>query len=240
MSEITYPGGKAGSGVYQKIINQIPPHNVYIEPFLGGGAILRFKRPAPTASIGIDADETALTRFDSLYYQATLDAQPPRAFLVWGDAIKYLASCHYCDYPSTFVYCDPPYLMETRSTQERIYAHEFSTRAEHARLLDLLKGLKCMVAISGYPCAWYDQQLSGWRAIQFTAMTRSGTAVEKLWMNYPEPVKLHDYRYLGEDYRERERIKKKKTRWNNRLSSMPAAERYALLDTINELWGGDA
>ncbi len=127
--------------------------------------------------------------------------------------------------------------METRSTQERIYAHEFSTRAEHARLLDLLKGLKCMVAISGYPCAWYDQQLSGWRAIQFTAMTRSGTAVEKLWMNYPEPVKLHDYRYLGEDYRERERIKKKKTRWNNRLSSMPAAERYALLDTINELWG---
>ncbi len=88
MSEITYPGGKAGSGVYQKIINQIPPHNVYIEPFLGGGAILRFKRPAPTASIGIDADETALTRFDSLYYQATLDAQPPRAFLVWGDAIN--------------------------------------------------------------------------------------------------------------------------------------------------------
>lgn len=35
----TYFGGKAGSGTYQTIINQIPPHRVYIEPFVGGGAI---------------------------------------------------------------------------------------------------------------------------------------------------------------------------------------------------------
>jgi site-specific DNA-adenine methylase len=43
---MTYPGGKNGSGVYQQIINQIPPHEIYVEPFLGGGAILRMKKPA--------------------------------------------------------------------------------------------------------------------------------------------------------------------------------------------------
>ena len=32
-----YPGGKSGSGVYQKLINLMPPHDVHIEPFLGGG-----------------------------------------------------------------------------------------------------------------------------------------------------------------------------------------------------------
>jgi DNA adenine methylase len=32
-----YPGGKSGAGVYQTIINLMPPHTVYIEPFLGGG-----------------------------------------------------------------------------------------------------------------------------------------------------------------------------------------------------------
>ena len=40
-----YPGGKAGAGVYQTIINLMPPHDVYIEPFLGGGAVMRLKRP---------------------------------------------------------------------------------------------------------------------------------------------------------------------------------------------------
>jgi site-specific DNA-adenine methylase len=43
---LSYPGGKGGAGVYQAIINQMPPHEVYIEPFLGAGSVLRTKRPA--------------------------------------------------------------------------------------------------------------------------------------------------------------------------------------------------
>jgi DNA adenine methylase len=50
---VAYPGGKNGAGVYQTIINLMPPHQVYIEPFLGGGAIMRLKRPAQL-NIGID------------------------------------------------------------------------------------------------------------------------------------------------------------------------------------------
>jgi DNA adenine methylase len=43
---VRYDGGKGAMGVAQWIINQIPPHRVYIEPFLGGGAVLRLKKPA--------------------------------------------------------------------------------------------------------------------------------------------------------------------------------------------------
>ena len=32
---MAYDGGKGA--MYHKIINRIPPHRVYIEPFLGGG-----------------------------------------------------------------------------------------------------------------------------------------------------------------------------------------------------------
>ena len=39
-----YAGGKNGAGIFQRIINQMPPHNCYIEAFLGSGAILRRKR----------------------------------------------------------------------------------------------------------------------------------------------------------------------------------------------------
>jgi hypothetical protein len=66
-------------------------------------------------------------------------------------------------------------------------------------------------------------------------MTRGGTlATEYLWMNYPEPDSLHDYSYLGDNYRERERIKRKKTRWVNRLKKLDRLERKAILWAVKD------
>ncbi len=39
-------GSKATSGLSQAIIAAMPPHDVYIEPFLGGGAIMKRDPPA--------------------------------------------------------------------------------------------------------------------------------------------------------------------------------------------------
>jgi DNA adenine methylase len=57
---------------------------------------------------------------------------------------------------------------------------------------------------------------------------------EWLWMNYPPPIELHDYRYLGNNFRERERLKRIKSRWVSRLDRMGDLERYALLSSIAE------
>ena len=66
-------------------------------------------------------------------------------------------------------------------------------------------------------------------------MTRGGTlATEWVWFNYPEPDELHDYRFLGRDFRERERINRKKRRWVARLKGMRRLERQALLSAIEE------
>ena len=67
-------------------------------------------------------------------------------------------------------------------------------------------------------------------------MTRGGTpATEWVWMNYPEPLALHDYRYLGDDFGERQRIKRKVQRWTSRLQAMPRLERQALLAALGGL-----
>lgn len=50
-----YPGGKGENGVFQRLINLMPPHEVYIETHLGGGAVMRNKRPA-RRNIGIEID----------------------------------------------------------------------------------------------------------------------------------------------------------------------------------------
>lgn len=214
-----YPGGKNLNGVYQRLINQIPPHRVYIETHLGSGAIMRHKRPAET-NIGIDIDEGVLQA-----WKGSLDVQ-----LVRADASAFLAG-----YPfkgDEFVYADPPYLAATRRSDRSQYRHDY-TDAQHMELLESLLRLPCHVMISGYWSDVYARYLAGWRTLSFGAQTRSGESAEEwVWMNYPEPVELHDYRYLGDSFRDRERIRRKIVRWQARLDRLPSLERRAVLAAL--------
>jgi DNA adenine methylase len=54
-------------------------------------------------------------------------------------------------------------------------------------------------------------------------------------MNYPLFVELHVYRYLGDDFRERERITKITNNWVAKLKKKPVLERNALLSAMNSL-----
>jgi hypothetical protein len=91
-----------------------------------------------------------------------------------------------------------------------------------------------MVQISAYADPLYSSHLHNWRHITFQSATRHGLATEHLWMSYPEPKALHTYQHLGANYRERERIKRKVTRWTTRLATLPALERLALFSAIEE------
>src|SRR5262249_13623936 len=82
----------------------------------------------------------------------------------------------------------------------------------------------------------YADRLRHWHSIQFQAMTHGGPRTEWLWCNFPEPIALHNYRYLGIGFRERERIKRKKQRWTDRLHRLPLLERQALLAGIDDAW----
>lgn len=133
-----------------------------------------------------------------------------------------------------FVYADPPYLMHTRRQKRNVYRYEM-TIAQHRRLLSILVTLPCNVMVSGYHSQIYTDALRGWHTATFETVTRGGSpATEWVWMNYPAPVALHDYRYLGDGFRERERIKRKKRRWVERLRRMDTLERQALLAAIEE------
>lgn len=225
----TYPGGKNGSGVYQRIINMMPPHAFYIEPFLGGGAILRHKRPAPMANIGIDIDAAVIAAFRS-------SEQLAAATVICGDGLNFLIDTDLVFRPDTLVYCDPPYLMSTRSSKRPYYEHEFATEKEHKLLLLLLRSLTCMVMISGYASSLYDELLPDWRVEKFQTVNRAGKVVmEHVWCNFPVPMELHDYRWLGDTFRQRELIKRKQARWRKRLAGMDSQERYALLSVLEDL-----
>ena len=129
------------------------------------------------------------------------------------------------------VYCDPPYLRDTRKKYYPIYKYEYSL-SQHIELLEIIKFLPCMVMISGYESQLYKDSLKNWNTHFFQATTHHGMATEWIWMNYSKPIQLHDYRYLGDNFREREKIKLKLKRWTLRYKSMPILERQALLSAL--------
>jgi site-specific DNA-adenine methylase len=221
MPAIAYPGGKSGAGVYQTIINQMPPHEVYIEPFAGGAAIARLKRPA-ARTILVEKSPATIARLAEA-------AASPGVTVLEQDALEFLAAYQWTG--RELVYADPPYVRSARRSAADLYDFEL-TDADHVRLLTILRRVPCPVLISGYASALYADMLADWRLIQFQAPTRGGVATECLWMNFPEPVALHDTRYLGDDFRERERIKRKVRRWRAKFRALEPREQQAVLSGL--------
>lgn len=149
------------------------------------------------------------------------------------DALAWLAACDWRG--DEFLYADPPYVRSTRKQARALYRHEM-TDADHERLLLILVRLPCPVMVSGYYSAMYAEALTGWHVTTFETTTRGGSpATEWVWMNYAPPLALHDYRYLGDGFRERERIKRKKRRWVEKLRKMGILEKQAILAAIEEM-----
>ena len=226
----SYPGGKNGSGAYQRLINWIPPHDVYVEPFLGGGAIMIHKRPA-LVSYGIDIYDRVCDTWEDWVYEPTENEDEGRNIFN-QDAVEFLKFHDELIIPETFIFCDPPYIRETRSSPSRIYKYEYAKK-QHIELLKLLVSLKAMIMITGYRHPIYDDALSSWRRKDYKTTTRGGLKDESCWMNYPEPTELHDYQYLGSTFKKREQIKLKQQRLLKRLNNMPDLERKAMMEVLN-------
>jgi len=53
------------------------------------------------------------------------------------------------------------------------------------------------------------------------------------------PSRLHDTRYLGETFRDRQTIQRRQTRLRTRIESLDPIERHEVLQWMQELYGND-
>ncbi len=214
-----YPGGKGKC--YQQIINILPPHATYIETHLGGGAVLRHKRAAET-SIGVDRDPAVIKTWQRHF--------PFLGSFIEADAVDFLMSHSFAG--DEVLYCDPPYVPSTR-LRDRVYRYEYS-ETDHVRLLETLQKISCRIVVSGYPSNLYDELLRHWNTRTFSSKAHNGVRQEKLWFNFPAPAQLHDATHLGENFREREAIKRRVQRVKRRISRMTPQEQYSIADWLDE------
>ncbi len=86
----------------------------------------------------------------------------------------------------TLHYCDPPYVMDTRTC--KAYRHEM-TDDQHLQLGEVLNNVQGKVVLSGYDSPLYKKLYKGWRTDkreQLLQCSRDKTQrrVEMVWMNF--------------------------------------------------------
>lgn len=92
------------------------------------------------------------------------------------------------DGKETLFYLDPPYLGETRTTDD-VYNFEMSV-AQHTVLLDTICQCRGKVMLSGYPSKLYDCQLKDWSRREFTLPNQASGSrskrrmTEVVWCNF--------------------------------------------------------
>lgn len=236
----TYPGGKGADGTYQTLINLIPPHHMKICGYLGNCSIMRYLQPAEI-NVGIDTDLTVIDRWKKAGMK-DLDLFNMPFLEYWkqyGNAFNF---------PDTFIFLDPPYPFSVRRSKGNIYNCEMS-EVDHEQLLSSVLAridisnhaagsanvMICTYANhpeTGRPNKLYNHYLKKWSRVDYVGKTRKGPVTETVYMNYALDGKLHDYRYLGTDFIDRQRIKRKIERHVNKLQGLPPMERNAILQQL--------
>lgn len=242
----SYPGGKSGSGVFQRLINLIPRHRILISAFAGHCGIVRNIRPAEH-TIVIDADYDVCQWWDDwrrskkgrsieihhadsiqwLGYRFGLTEF--KGFVVPDEppALPHNPAAEY------FIFADPPYVLSERSHGKQ-YDHELCDDG-HRDLLEVLTRIPATAAavmLCGYDSPIYSP-LEMWRSIDHRVPTRGGLQDERIWLNYPETDNLHDFGHVGNNRRERERIRRRQLNWLSQLNAMSDRECAAMLAVLN-------
>ncbi len=91
-------------------------------------------------------------------------------------------------FPKVLIYCDPPYLMSTRTSHvKRQYSAEMLTEQDHIELLEVLMQHPGPVVISGYESKLYREMLDdrGWSRTAIQSNDQSNRPrKEIIWMNF--------------------------------------------------------
>ncbi|MBA7628856.1 hypothetical protein ES703_36353 [subsurface metagenome] len=101
------------------------------------------------------------------------------------DAIRLIEKY---DCKDALIYCDPPYVPDTRyASRANTYGVEMSC-GDHADLLKALRNCKGRVIISGYPSSLYSETLGDWKYVTVQGkahLANSGQVrQEALWLNW--------------------------------------------------------
>lgn len=220
----SYPGGKSGSGTYQTIINHIPPHDVYYSLYLGNCGVTRNIRPAAQSHLN-DLDFDVYKTWAGLGLPVNYLLTNLPAIEILKDITKQLPK-------RRFIFLDPPYRKDSRKSKQDLYRHEMNDKQHQDLVSQIIAMPQENILITHYPDPMYNEALKNWNQVDYQSITRNGLATERMYFNYTLTDQLHDYRYIGEDFREREALVRQKRNYIKKLNEFEPRLRNWILQEL--------
>lgn len=173
---VRYHGGKWKLAPW--ILDHMPKHRVYVEPYGGGNAVLG--KPSGFRANSNRSGNTPAADWKNYGEAFTALVERLRGVVIENRDAQQVMAVH--DSPETLHYVDPPYVKSTRDNGKD-YRHEM-TDSDHLELAEFLAGLSGMVMVSGYRCALYDTAFRGWRRLDKAALADGARKrTESLWLS---------------------------------------------------------
>lgn len=232
-----YPGNKSVLGLYQFIINRIPECSTLIEAFAGSAQITkkilskavtdkndcwRLGSGQLVRTVLNDCNSGVCESLRKLFPKPTVISN-----VTAGELFKTVVPGS----TDTFIYCDPPYKLDTRGSTKKLYEFEMSD-SDHIQFLTTVLELKCNCMISHYECHLYNTMLSTWTKEKFKVSYHGKVKEECIYYNYPKPSKLLCYDFVGSDCWDRQRVTRKINRLVSKLNALPELEKNAILNRV--------
>jgi DNA adenine methylase len=201
---IKYPGAKWS--IADWIIERLPPHARYVEPYFGSGAVLFNKAPAPYEEYDLSETSTddpveQARRFLTHAWQSFgrgipgvktgwKTKSPPYALRRWAQlpdelqaVAERLRGVQIERRPALDIiarHAQADTLIYADPPYPRALRRRFypheMTDAEHIALLDALNEHPGPVALSGFHCVMYDDRLRHWQAFERRMRVEGGQA----------------------------------------------------------------
>ena len=216
-----YTGNKNFPGVIEFLVNHLPKSERYFSLFFGGGGLETCKYTSGAKFICSEKNKECIK-----YQNDTAVIE----FLDYKDLID-----NFVFDGQDFVFADPPYTLNTRRSSRKYYKFEFEEN-DHIDFLNIIKPIEAKIMITHPACELYNEELKKWKKIPFEYQTRKGIFKDCLWLNYsPEDIVLLNYDVLGNNFTERQAIKRQRKNIVNKFQKLDIHIRRKILLELHHI-----
>ncbi len=216
-----YIGNKDFSNVIHFLVNRLPKSERYFSLFYGSGGLEKSIYTAAAHFICAEKNpdckkyETSMSTIEYYDYKDLLEEN------VFTQ--------------EDFVFADPPYMFSTRRDARKYYKFEFDLN-DHIEFLNYMISLPCRIMITHPECDLYNEYLKDWKRVDLKYMTQQGWFTDSVYMNYePDEMELLNYDCLGNDFVDRQRIKRQRKNIVNKFKNLdPLVLKAIIKDLKNE------